>query len=177
MEPVNNTKILDAVLTIAGEQGWRDLTIDMVAERTGFPASEIIRVFPDKRRILNALADRLERLAEEAVDVEAGNPSLPVPERLFDVIMTRFELLQERRDGYAAIISAARLDPRLALASLCHLASAMGMVLRQAGLREGGALGCLRRKVLGALAFPSCRCGSVMRARTLGRPWLRSTSD
>ena len=165
MAPVNNTQILDAVLAIAGEQGWRDLTIDMVAERTGFPASEIIRVFPDKRRILNALADRLERLAGEAVDAEARNPSLPAPERLFEVIMTRFELLQEHRDGYAAIVSAARRDPCVALVGLCRLASAMGMVLRQAGLGKGGPLGCLRRKVLGAL------CISVLQV------WLGDESE
>lgn len=153
MAPVNSDKILDTVLQVAGERGWSDLTLEMVAEHAGLTSSEIIRLYPDKRRILNALADRFERLADETVDAEARDPSLPVPERLFDAIMTRFELLQEHRDGYAAILGAARSDPCMAFAGLARLSPAMGMVLRQTGLGARGPLGCLRRKVLGALYF------------------------
>ncbi|WP_193172755.1 TetR/AcrR family transcriptional regulator [Nisaea nitritireducens] len=151
MAPVDSDKVLDAVLQTAGEHGWSDLTIEMVAERASLSASEIIRLYPGKRAILDAMADRFERQADETVDAEARDPSLPVPERLFDAIMTRFELLQEHRDGYAAIFGAARSNPCLALAGLARLTPAMGMVLRQTGLDHRGPLGCLRRKVLGAL--------------------------
>lgn len=151
MVSVNSDKILDTVLQVAGEQGWNDLTAELVAERAGISAPEAISLYPGKRAILNALADRFERLAGEAVDAEAGDPSLPVPERLFDAIMTRFELLQEHRDGYAAILAAARTDPGMTLAGLTRLNPAMGLVLRQTGLGDRGPIGCLRRKVLAAL--------------------------
>lgn len=165
MEPVNSDKILDTVLEVAGEQGWRDLTIEMVAEKAGISAPEVISLYPGKRAILNALADRFERLADATVDEDARDPSLPVPERLFDAIMTRFELLQEHRDGYVAILAAARLDPCMTLAGLTRLSLAMGVVLRQTGLGDRGPLGCLRRKVLGALYI------SVMQV------WLNDDSE
>ncbi|MEP3114712.1 TetR/AcrR family transcriptional regulator [Nisaea sp.] len=161
----DSDKILDAVLLVAGEQGWSDLTIEAAAERAGVSAPEAISVFPDKRRILNALADRFERLAATTVDAEAGDPSLPVPERLFDAIMTRFELLQEHRDGYAAVLAAARTDPGMALAGLARLTPAMGLVLRQTGLGDRGPIGCLRRKVLAGLYL------SVLQV------WLSDTSE
>ncbi|MEO9904421.1 MULTISPECIES: TetR/AcrR family transcriptional regulator [Alphaproteobacteria] len=161
----DSDKILDAVLLVAGEQGWNDLTIEAAAERAGVSAPEAISVFPDKRRILNALADRFERLAATTVDAEAGDPSLPVPERLFDAIMTRFELLQEHRDGYAAVLAAARTDPGMALAGLARLTPAMGLVLRQTGLGDRGPIGCLSRKVLAGLYL------SVLQV------WLSDTSE
>jgi len=151
MVSVNSDKILDTVLQVAGEQGWRDLTIELVAERAGISATEVISLYPGKRAILNALADRFERLADATVDADARDPSLPVPERLFDAVMTRFELLQEHRAGYAAILAVARTDPGMALAGLTRLNLAMGLVLRQAGLGDRGPIGCLRRKVLAAL--------------------------
>ncbi len=161
----DSDKILDAVLLVAGEQGWSDLTIEVAAERAGVSAPEAISLYPDKRKILNALADRFERLADATVDAEAGDPSLPVPERLFDAIMTRFELLQEHRDGYAAVLAAARTDPGMALAGLARLTPAMGLVLRQTGLGDRGPIGCLRRKVLAGLYL------SVLQV------WLTDTSE
>lgn len=158
-------KILDTVLLVAGEQGWSDLTIEMVAERAGVSAPETNSLYSGKRAILNALADRFERLADATVDAEARDPSLPVPERLFDAIMTRFELLQEHRDGYAAILAAARMDPGMALAGLTRLTPAMGSVLRQTGLGDRGPVGCLRRKVLAGLYL------SVLQV------WLKDTSE
>tara|TARA_E500000305_G_scaffold78949_1_gene64738 strand:+ start:3221 stop:3835 length:615 start_codon:yes stop_codon:yes gene_type:complete len=158
-------KILDTVLLVAGEQGWSDLTIEMVAERAGVSAPEANSLYSGKRAILNALADRFERLADATVDAEARDPSLPVPERLFDAIMTRFELLQEHRDGYAAILAAARMDPGMALAGLTRLTPAMGSVLRQTGLGRRGPAGCLRRKVLAGLYL------SVLQV------WLKDTSE
>lgn len=153
MASTDSDKTLDMVLQIAGERGWRDVTIEMVAERTGQSASDLAQTYPDKRALLNALSDRFERLAEATVDAEVRDPSLPVPERLFDAIMTRFELLQEHRDGYTAILASARTDPGMAFAGLTRLPPAMGLVLRQTGLGDRGPIGCLRRKVLAALYF------------------------
>lgn len=151
MVPAGADKILDAVLDVAGERGWTRLSIDMVAARAGVPVSDVTGLYPDKRAILNGLADRFEQTADAAVDEDARDLSLPVPERLFDAIMTRLELLQEHRRGYAAIFGAARLDPGMALTSIVRLHSAMSSLLRQTGLADRGPLGCLRRKVLAGL--------------------------
>ncbi|MEQ8333651.1 TetR/AcrR family transcriptional regulator [Nisaea sp.] len=165
MVPANVDKILDAVLDVAGERGWTGLTIDMVAVRAGVSVSDVTALYPDKRAILNGLADRFERAVDAAVDAEARDPSLPVPERLFDVIMTRFELLQEHRAGHTAIFGAARLDPCMALPGLVRLPSAMSAVLRQTGLGDRGPLGCLRRQVLAGLYI------------SIVQVWLKDESD
>ena len=151
MAPADSETILDKVLEIAGDKGWTGLTMEMVAEGAGVPLADLTRAYPRKSAILNALADRFEQLAEVATDPEACDPSLPVPERLFDAIMTRFELMQEHRDGYVAIIGAARRDPCMALTGATRLQPAMGIILRQTGLEGRGLSGFLRRKVLSAL--------------------------
>lgn len=151
MSSADSEKILDAALDVAGEHGWFALTLHDVAERAGVPPAELERSFRTKRALLDGLADRFDREAVSAVDPDAEDPDLPPPERLFDALMTRFELLQDHRDGYAALLRAARRDPCMALGGVPRLHSAMGDVLHLSGLGSRGPIGCLRRKVLAAL--------------------------
>lgn len=165
MSVADTDRILDAALDIAGERGWFALTLHGVAERAGLSPTDLERRFRTKRDLLDGIADRFDREAVGAVDPDVANPDLPAPERLFDALMTRFELLQEHRDGYAALLKAARRDPCMALGGLPRLLSAMGDVLHMSGLGARGPVGCLRRKVLAALYL------SVLRV------WMEDRSD
>ncbi|WP_193186726.1 TetR/AcrR family transcriptional regulator [Nisaea sediminum] len=151
MSSVDTDKILDAALDVAGARGWFALTLHDVAEHAGLPPVELERSFRTKRALLDGIADRFDREAVAAVDPDAEDPDLPAPERLFDALMTRFELLQEHRGGYSALLKAARRDPCMALGGLPRLHSAMGDVLHLSGIGTRGPIGCLRRKVLAAL--------------------------
>lgn len=144
-------RILDAALAVAGEKGWPALDLQDVAERAGMSPADLERRYRTKRALLEGIADRFDREAVAAVDPDAEDPDLPPPERLFDALMTRFELLQEHRDGYVALLKAVSADPCMALGGAPRLHSAMGDVLHLCGLGARGPVGCLRRKVLGLL--------------------------
>ncbi|UUX51257.1 TetR/AcrR family transcriptional regulator [Nisaea acidiphila] len=160
-----NDAILDAALAVAGEKGWRAMDLHDVAERADLPAADLERRYRTKRALLDAIADRFDREAIAAIDPDADDPDLPAPERLFDALMTRIELLQENRPGYVALLKAACSDPCMALGGAPRLHSAMGDVLHRSGLGARGPFGCIRRKVLGALYL------SVLKV------WMEDESD
>lgn len=168
MASTDNDKILDAALAVAGERGWFALTLHDVAERVGLSPADLERSFRTKRALLDGIADRFDREAVGAVDPDADDPDLPPPERLFDALMTRFELLQEHRGGYVALLNAARRDPCMALGGLPRLQSAMGDVLHLSGLGTRGPMECLRRKVLAALYISVLKVWLGDRSEDLG---------
>ncbi|WP_420403809.1 TetR family transcriptional regulator [Nisaea sp.] len=151
MSPDDNEKILDTALAVAGERGWSALTLHDVAERAGLSPADLERRFRTKQALLDGIADRFDREAVNAVDPDAEDPDLTPPERLFDALMTRFELLQEHREGYVALLNAARRDPCMAIGGVPRLHAAMGDVLHLSGIGARGPIGCLRRKVLALL--------------------------
>jgi len=168
MSSADTDKILDAALDVAGERGWFALTLREVAQRAGLSPADLERRYRTKQALLGGIADRFDRQAVSSVDPDVENPGLPARERLFDALMTRFELLQEHRDGYVALLKAARRDPCLALGGLPRLLSAMGDVLHLCGLGARGPVGCLRRKVLAALYLSVLRVWMKDRSEDLG---------
>lgn len=168
MATADTDKILDAALAIAGERGWSALRLQAVADKAEISLTDLERQIRGKRALLEAIADRFDREAVAAIDPDASDPSLDPPERLFDALMTRFELLQAHRDGYIALLNAARCDPAMALAGAPRLFSAMGDVLHASGFEARGPIGCLRRKVLATLYLSVIKVWMDDRSEDLG---------
>ncbi|MBV8167764.1 MAG: TetR family transcriptional regulator, partial [Alphaproteobacteria bacterium] len=94
---------------------------------------------PDRTSILAGLMRRIDRAVLAAPAEAEGSPR----DRLFDVLMRRFEALQPYR---AALLALARdgVDPLRMAALAPALARSMGWMLAAAGLEAGGILGRLR---------------------------------
>ena len=72
-------------------------------------------------------------------------------ERLFDMIMLRFDALQRQRDGVLALTQALRTDPGTSLLLYAATLRSMKWLLDGAGIPSGGLVGGLR--VHGLLAL------------------------
>ena len=75
----------------------------------------------------------------------------PATERLFDVIMKRFDLMNAHRDGVVAIVRSGPCNPEAMLCEPVRLRRSMRWMLEAADLSSAGLRGQLRIKALCAL--------------------------
>ena len=119
-------QILDAALTLAAEQGWRNVTMPEIAARATLPLPDLYGYAPGK----NAVLDRLGRMVDEKV-LAGGetDPDDDIRDRLFDLLMRRFDALNEHRQGFRAVIEDLRRDPPVALCQVMGLERGMRWTL------------------------------------------------
>ncbi|MCW2247210.1 AcrR family transcriptional regulator [Azospirillum fermentarium] len=121
-----------AAMDLAAARGWRRVSLSAVAERAGVPLGTLYRHARSRSDLLAAVA----RLADAAVLADAGGgPADESPrDRLFDVMMRRFDALQPFRPGLAAVMRDLPWEPLTALAFAPAFGRSMAWMLRAAGL-------------------------------------------
>ncbi len=128
-------KGVEAALKLAGENPWAELTLADIAKEAGLELSEFHGV-ADKRDIAAAV----EPMLDKAMSAEAADMENPPRERLFDVIMLRFEQMEENRAGLLSLQHWRERNPaRLARLAKARLNSAR-WALASAGLDAQGDL-------------------------------------
>jgi AcrR family transcriptional regulator len=149
------TKFLVTALALAADRGWHGLALADVAAEAGASLAELYRVYPSKSAILAALIARTDAalLAVPAGDLAAE----PARDRLFDVLMRRFDALAPHKSALAAILKDAPRDPLAMLSLAPHLLRSMTWMLEAAGLHAHGIRGTIRVKLLTIIYLASLR--------------------
>jgi AcrR family transcriptional regulator len=155
MKPANETA-LDAFLGMIAEKGFAAVTLRDVAAAAGLGLADLYRLYPDKVALVGAFMARID------ADVLAGTPSHDDPEetardRLFDVMMRRYDALKPHRLAMRAIRRAGTRDPLLALALGPALRRSMAVMLEAASLPSEGLSGALRQNGLLAIHYAVSR--------------------
>lgn len=148
-------RVIAAAMALAAERGWHDLSLVEIARRAGVPLSEMYPMFPCKPCILAAISERAETAVLAGDDPEAAGE--PARERLFDVLMRRFDALQPYRAGLARVIEDLPRDPLAMAAALWRTERSMALMLEAAGLSADGARGVVRVKGLTAVYLATLR--------------------
>ena len=131
---------------MAAAEGWRNVSVARAARDAGLDLGQARSRFPFRGMILA----RLGLMADEAA--LAGAPADgPSRERLFDMVMRRFDLLQQHRDGVLAVLAAMPGNPLLAMFLADATRRSMAWMLEGAGIEATGLRGGLR--VQGMLAI------------------------
>jgi len=134
--------IIDRAMDLAAERGWRRTGLADVARAAGVPLGELYRRFPTRAALLGGVA----ALADAAVLADETPPdeSESARDRVFDVMMRRFDALVPYRAGLAAVMRDLPREPLTALAFSGAYARSMAWMLRAAGVDPdapgGGAL-------------------------------------
>lgn len=146
-------RLIDTAMRLAAERGWRQTTLFAVAAEAGVPLVEVYRHFPTRADILTALVRQADDgvLAEYGAESAVPDPEETVRDRLFDVLMRRFDALDPYRRGIAAVLRAMRTDPLEAMALGPAFARSMAWMLRAAGVEPAGGRGVFQVGGLGAI--------------------------
>ena len=135
-------RLIAAALTLAARQGWRRIGLNDIAAEAGLKLHEVYALHRSKGAILRAFTRRIDRAVLEGAAPDSGdNPR----ERLFDILMRRFEALKPHREAIRAIARDSLGDPH-AILRLPALRLSMRWMLEAAGISTEG---CAGRIVVG----------------------------
>lgn len=139
-------KIVDALFALLREKGWTEIGLYEVSQRAGVSLAELRSSFPSKGAILAGYLRKidLDVLSHDMRDM-VGEPAR---ERLFDVLMRRFEAMAPQREALRAVRDGLRTDPLGASALNQVAVSSMQWMLAAAGINEAGPIGAARAQGL-----------------------------
>jgi len=151
-----SSRALDAFLRLIADKGFAQVSLREVAEAAGLGVAELYRLYPDKVALASAFMARVD------AEVLAGTSKQSDPEetardRLFDVLMRRYDVLRPHRAALAAIRRAATRDPLLAIELGPALRRSMAAMLEAASLPSEGLSGALRQNGLLAIHYAVSR--------------------
>jgi AcrR family transcriptional regulator len=147
--------LLTAAFALLAERGWGGLSLLALAERSGLPLIEVHRQLPDRRAILQALSERVDQAMLEVDRAELEG--LPPRDKLFELIMRRFDALTPFRAGLARLARDARRDPCILVPITCRLDRSLRWMQELAGLRSHGLRARLQRRALLAVYLRTLR--------------------
>lgn len=148
--------VLDAFLGLVSERGFAEVTLRDVAAAADIGLADLYRLYRDKVALAAAFMARIDAA------VLAGTPRQVDPEetardRLFDVMMRRYDALKPYRLAQRAIRQASTRDPLLALSLGPALRRSMAAMLEAASLPSEGLAGALRQNGLLAIHYAVSR--------------------
>ena len=147
-------RLIEAALGLAAETGWQQVSLAAVAQRAGVSLVSAYEAFPDKRALFDGIIGRIDRRV--LFDGPAAGEDSP-RDRLFEILMRRFDALQADRSGMVAILRGLPMDPLAALAAAPALARSVAWILEAAGLSAQGIVGFMRVKAIALVYLAALR--------------------
>ena len=144
--------LIAAVFEQAALRGWPDVSIVDAARDAGLPLDRVRARFPGRIEMLL----RFGVMADQAA-LSGGSEEPNARERLFDILMLRFDALQKHRAGVQSLMAALRTDPGTSFALYGANLRSMKWMLDGAGIPSNGVVGALRVHGLLALWFYALR--------------------
>jgi AcrR family transcriptional regulator len=141
-------RIIDAALALIAERGWRGVSLAAVAGEAGLPILEVYRLFPSRTAILCGALRRVDA-AVLATPLDMAIDEKP-RDRVFDLLMRRFDALQPHRAALETLRRDLPSDPCTALAMGGSLLGSVRLMLEAAGIATHGFAGTVAVKLTAA---------------------------
>ena len=143
--PSDHDLILDAAFSCIAQAGWRRLRMASIAAEAGLPILRVYRAFPSKVAILVGFSRRIDE-AVLIAPVDGETDERP-RDRVFDLLMRRFDALAPYKPGLEVLGRELPSDPCAALATAARLLRSMRWMLETAGIATDGVGGILAVKL------------------------------
>ena len=148
-------RLVDAALTLAETKGWRDLSMAEIAEAAGVPLAEALKVTPSKTAILSAFSQKIDAKVLNEVEDEVSDE--PARDRLFDVLMSRYDLLWPYRPALRAILGDLPTDPGALVGAMSPALESVQWMLEAADIDTSGGRGAIRVRAIGVIYAANLR--------------------
>ena len=134
--------LAEHALTLADERGWNDVALRDVAKRAGLSLAQLYRRCDGKWALIRAYARRIDD--EVADSIEPEDLEEPAKDRLFEVLMNRFDALSDHKPAVRSILACTLRDPAQAFGGYGQLRRSMTRMLEAADISTAGLRGELR---------------------------------
>ena len=133
-------RVVRAALDIAAADGWGAVTFQGVAKKCRCSIADLNDIFEDRTDILAAYGRHLDRAVLDRFTVDRDAPER---DRLFEILMERFDILNDDRAAIQSVVKSFCTDPKTAIISLPHLGRSMVWMLEGAGIDANGPRGSI----------------------------------
>ena len=141
-----DSALIASAFKLAGENGWASVSVASAARAADLGLAQARARFPNKGAILLGFGRMADAFALEEAPAEG-----PIRDRLFDLLMRRFDALQSYRAGVIAVARAMPFDPPTAVLMACATRRSMRWMLDAAGGSTTGLFGEIRVRGLMAV--------------------------
>jgi ubiquinone biosynthesis protein COQ9 len=138
--------LIAAFFRLVAEHGWGRASVAEAARAAALSLAEARVHFPGRAAVLM----RFGRMADQAALAEAPIEGT-VRDKLFDLLMRRFDVLQAHRAGVIALLRSLPSEPPTALLLACATQRSMRWMLQAAGVSTAGLRGEFRVRGLVAV--------------------------
>jgi ubiquinone biosynthesis protein COQ9 len=152
--------LVSAAFALGAAEGWRKVSAASAARSVGLDLVRARLRFPTRGTILKGFGGLADAHALTGA-MQDGS----VKDRLFDLLLRRFDFLQSHRAGVVALLRYAPLEPVLGAWLARETLKSMGWLLEAAGVSSHGIRGELRKRGLAAVWVWGIRA------------WLRDESE
>jgi hypothetical protein len=136
-----------AALSLAGSVPWREVTLIRLADAAARPVSDFYGATLGEA--VDCVEEAFDRAIADATD--ALDPKQTVRDRLFELIMRRFEAMQPHREAVLAMEHGLDRDPTLMASAHQRNVRCARWVLAIAGMEADGMTGQARAQGLGVI--------------------------
>jgi len=135
-------KIVDALLELAAERRFEEISIRDICVRSGATLGEFRDLFASKGAVLGSLNRRFDRAV---LDQNFSDSASDVPrDRLFDVLMRRLDAMGPYKAGMREVVAWIKRDPIAAARINGALVNSLRFMLEAAGIEAEGGVGALK---------------------------------
>jgi AcrR family transcriptional regulator len=143
--PSEADRIIDAALALVATEGWRQVSLAAIAAAAGLPILQVYRIFRSKQAILAALYRRVDAIV--LAEPPAAEADERPRDRLFDLLMRRFDALQPYKPALDVLRRELPHDPPTALCAGVSLLRSMRWMLEAADIPTSGVRGAVAVKL------------------------------
>ena len=147
--------IAAAAVRLAGVRGWRNLPMADIAAEAGLQPSALMRNYLCRPEILDGFERMIDR--RMLAGAAAGDVDDKPRDRLFDIIMERFDALLPYRDGVRRITRELPIDPASGMVLAGSMPRSVARMLVGARIELGGPTMPVKLAVLGAAYLATFR--------------------
>lgn len=153
----------EAALALCAEKSWVDVGLLSLCQEAGQSLSACAEAGITRFTVAEYLDQKLDRAMLEAVaDIEAEAPSR---DRLFDVIMARFDAMQDQRAAWVSILEADSQEPAASFARAARRLRTAAWALEAIGISTD------------SLKATARVMGLARRLRKIEALWLKDDAD
>ncbi|HEX4184363.1 MAG TPA: TetR family transcriptional regulator [Stellaceae bacterium] len=148
-------RIIDATLARMASEGWRHLSLAAIADAAELPILRVYRAFGSKQAVLRGLYRRVDEAA--LAEPPPAEPAERPRDRLFDLLMRRFDTLQPYKPTLEVLRRELPGDPVTVLCAGASLLHSMRWMLEATHISTSGLRGALAVKLTAAAYLSTMR--------------------
>ena len=146
VQPKTRNRIIDALMALAAERRWDDVTLEALAERAGLTLVALRAAYESRFEVLADFVRRIDERVLAGIDPDMADEA--PREKLFDVLFSRLEALAPYRQAIRNIGAGARRDPLMMLELNRMATGSMAWMLTAAGIAATGSSGVVKAQGL-----------------------------